>query len=64
MDRNRNKITMEKENKVYVIRKFVVAKDLKEALKKEPKAKVQEVYLEEESLKGTVFRLTNKNINI
>ena len=41
--------------KVYIIKKIVKAKDLREALKLEKKAKVEEIMLDEDSYKKIIF---------
>ena len=53
----RQKITM---SKVYIIRKYIVAEDIHDAMKQEPSTPIHECFLEEESVKDLTFRLNRK----
>ncbi len=47
--------------KIYVVRKYVFAEDIAEALKVEKKSPIHEVYLEEGAIKDLLFTLSGKD---
>lgn len=44
-------------SKVYIIRKYIVAEDIHDAMRQEPSTPIHECFLEEESVKDLTFRL-------
>ena len=47
--------------KIYVIRKYVFAEDITEALKVEKSSPIHEIYLEEGAIKDLIFTLAGKD---
>ena len=47
--------------KIYVIRKYVFAEDITEALKIEKSSPIHEIYLEEGAIKDLLFTLAGKD---
>lgn len=47
--------------KLYVIRKYIFAEDISEAIKLEKKSAIHEVYLEEGAIKDLLFTLSGKD---
>ena len=47
--------------KIYVIRKYVFAEDITEALKVEKSSPIHEIYLEEGAIKDLLFTLAGKD---
>lgn len=49
--------------KIYVVRKYVFAEDIADALKQEKKSPIHEVYLEEGAIKDLLYTLSGKDPN-
>lgn len=47
--------------KIYVVRKYVFAEDIADAIKKEKSSPIHEVYLEEGAIKDLLFTLSGKD---
>ena len=47
--------------KIYVVRKYIFAEDVEEAIKLEKKAPIHEVYLEESATKDLLYTLSGKD---
>lgn len=48
--------------KIYIIRKFIHAEDISEAVKMESKTPIHEVYLEEESIRDLKYTISGNEI--
>lgn len=46
--------------KVYIIKKYIVAEDIHDAMRQEPSTPIHECFLEEESVKDLTFRLNRE----